>query len=451
MISINKNYIKTIKNYLEKLESSSLSRIPVLKMHGSSFDFNQSKLKKTIVKLKQLCNEELLPYQLVEEEVVDKASVVYALGLIVYNTLTDEKYYGALEHKRVKKAFIYQFLNSILIEEDKSITELITILKAYEDDTQKVEKLDHRYVVEIYSSVGLDRYQNEDSFYVKRISNGLTLLTLADGMGGAQAGKLASTKAIKSCNEYISNNKKNIKKQEINEIETLLKNSILKANDDLIDFAKQYDIQKIGTTLTVALIIDNTVHIGHVGDSRAYKLEKNSLPEQLTEDHSVVEVLKRTEGFEEKGEKYSKNILAFALGKELKAKNIFVTHNSLSKDSELLLCSDGFWDNVDEKYFHEEFNLLTQKVLDSIPKDNVTFIRYSPLRKQVSSVNKKWYLLIAFLILTIVLLYTIFLEGNKEKPNETKIENNNSKIEVRGINSLINEFDIKEEEKNSTK
>ena len=118
-----KDYIKIIENYLKILESSSVEKIPILKTKGNRFDFSKKGLERTKTKLKQICSEELLPYKLMDGD-IDKNSILYALGLVIYNSLTDEKFYGALEHKKIKRAFIYQFLNSTLIEEDKSISEL---------------------------------------------------------------------------------------------------------------------------------------------------------------------------------------------------------------------------------------------------------------------------------------------------------------------------------------
>jgi len=407
-----KDYIKIIKNYLKTLDSSSIEKIPVLKTKGNHFDFSKKRLDRTKTKLKQICSEELLPYKLMDGE-IEKSSIVYILGLIIYNSLTDEKFYGALEHKKVKIPFIYQFLNSVLIEEDKSIAELIGMLELFEEDTKEIKRLNSGYIVEIFSSVGLVRQQNEDSVYVGKLSSDTTLLIVADGMGGGEDGKIASTLAINYCVKKF----RSIKKLDLKipqEIEELLRETILEANNIIIDYAKDRSIKKIGTTLTTVLIIRNLFYIGHVGDSRVYMIDQNSV-KQLSDDHSVVEVLKRS-NFKDKVDKYSKNILAYALGKELSKSNIFTKYDYLSKRNELLLCSDGFWDSVNEKYFNNNFDTLIDKVFDSIPNDNVSFIRYSKRKEQRKKISSKWYILIGFLLLVIGMLYFAFTLLSDKQP-----------------------------------
>jgi hypothetical protein len=117
--------------------------------------------------------------------------------------------------------------------------------------------------------------------------------------------------------------------------------------------------------------------------------------------------------------KYSKNILAFALGRELNKNNIFIKYDYLSKRSGLLICSDGFWDSVNAKYFNNNFNTLIDKVFASIPNDNVSFIRYSKRKVEKEKVNNKWYLLVGLLLLVIGILYFAFtsLDGLSKKSN----------------------------------
>lgn len=437
MASINE-YVKIIKNYLTILESSSIDKIPALKTKENRFDFNKSKLERTKTKLKQICSEELLPYKLMDGD-VDKNSILYVLGLVIYNSLTDEKFYGGLEHKKIKKPFIYQFLNSTLIEEDKSIAELIEMFSVFEEDTKKIKKSNGGYIAEIFSSVGLVRQQNEDSIHVSELSSDTTLLVLADGMGGGEDGKIASSLSIDCCIEKFSSIK-NIDSKTPDEIDKILRQTILEANENVLNYAHSKNIKKIGTTLTIVLIIRNLFYIGHVGDSRVYMIDSNEV-KQLSDDHSVVEVLKRS-NFKDKVDKYSKNILAYALGKELNENNIFTKYDHLPKKSELLICSDGFWDSVNEKYFNESFDILIDKVFDSTPNDNVSFIRYSTRKEQKKKISSKWYILIGILLIIIGMLYFAFSSLNS-KPLEVEILNENSKPIDMGVTRGIREVETK--------
>jgi hypothetical protein len=122
--------------------------------------------------------------------------------------------------------------------------------------------------------------------------------------------------------------------------------------------------------------------VGHVGDSRIYELETGKDVRQITQDHSVREVLFRSNKItEEEKENYQKSILAFVLGKKnLKRENIFIQHSILYENSQLLLCSDGLWEKLDitKNLFNISMEDLKYSIYNSIPSDNVTVIRYFP-------------------------------------------------------------------------
>jgi serine/threonine protein phosphatase PrpC len=144
----------------------------------------------------------------------------------------------------------------------------------------------------------------------------------------------------------------------------------------------------MGTTLTVALIVDKIhLYIAHIGDSRVYELDSNLKVGQITQDHSVVEVLFRLNKItEEQKKSYKKNVLAFVLGKQnLKKDNIFVQQSILYDNSKLLLCSDGFWEKIDitKETFNKPLVELVDEIYNSVPTDNVTVIRYFPKASKV--------------------------------------------------------------------
>src|SRR5690554_4597324 len=136
---------------------------------------------------------------------------------------------------------------------------------------------------------GMVRENNEDSLLVlEETSPKFNVFAVADGMGGHNAGEIASKMAIQGIenffkehhpiSEYIING---------NYIEKLIgqinRNIYEKANADLL-------YKGMGTTLTLILNYSNRIHIAHVGDSRAYRIS-NEVMTRLTEDHSLVEEL----------------------------------------------------------------------------------------------------------------------------------------------------------------
>jgi len=163
-----------------------------------------------------------------------------------------------------------------------------------------------------------------------------------------------------------------------------LRNSIFSANQKILKYMSDNDIDSMGTTLTIAYIVDNIyLYIAHVGDSRIYLMDNNLDINQITPDHSMREVLYRANKITKKEkESYQKNILAFVLGKRnLRRENIFIHQSVLYKNSKLLLCSDGFWEKIDVTVdtFEKPIYKLKEDIYNTIPTDNVTVIRYSSL------------------------------------------------------------------------
>ena len=163
------------------------------------------------------------------------------------------------------------------------------------------------------SHIGRVREVNEDSYYIS--DNELKLFIIADGMGGHNAGEIASQIAIDSIRDYIS---REIQQEEIikeDKILFILKEAITHANH--VIFSKslvEEAYQGMGTTLTV-LIILSKIFIGHVGDSRAYLIRNNNII-QLTQDHSLVAELLRNGSITENEAKIhpQRNIITRALG-----------------------------------------------------------------------------------------------------------------------------------------
>lgn len=191
------------------------------------------------------------------------------------------------------------------------------------------------------SDIGRAREMNQDSFFIPDANSEIKLYILADGMGGYKGGEIASSLAVTSAKHYIVNNIQKVKKEK-EEILALVKSAMEYAN--LVVFEKSREdaeLRDMGTTLDICLILNNRVFIGHIGDSRVYRIRKNII-RKLTSDHSYVEKLLK-EGSITKEEAYNhpkKNMLMKALGCSSSIEPDVMCKGFL-KDDILLMCSDG--------------------------------------------------------------------------------------------------------------
>ena len=135
------------------------------------------------------------------------------------------------------------------------------------------------------SDVGKVRDMNQDAYYISDSLDEIQLFMLADGMGGYKGGEIASNLAIQSAKSYIENNFKDIEKDRDSIIQ-LLGSSMEYANMIVYEKSKESkELEGMGTTLEICLIYNNKVFIGHIGDSRVYRIRKEF------QDHSYVQKL----------------------------------------------------------------------------------------------------------------------------------------------------------------
>lgn len=186
--------------------------------------------------------------------------------------------------------------------------------------------------------VGKVRHNNEDSLIVIEPET----FVVADGMGGAQAGEVASQMLVETVKDFLS------KTPPWNE--QILSQAILLANDKILNLARQNpNYLGMGTTATILSLDDGKAYFAHVGDSRIYRFRNNFL-EQLTEDHSYVETLVRRGEItpEEARVHPMKNVLTQAVGV---VENISVDTANFPVESgdTFLLCTDGLTNMVDDE------------------------------------------------------------------------------------------------------
>jgi PPM family protein phosphatase len=178
------------------------------------------------------------------------------------------------------------------------------------------------------TDTGRQRHANEDSYFAQP-----PVFAVADGMGGAQAGEVASRIAAGAFEKGVD---------EGASAEGQLEEIAQGANREIHDLAQKDSSRAgMGTTLTAALVHDDEVALGHVGDSRAYVLRDGEL-KRLTKDHSLVEELRRQGRLtEEQAEEHpQRSIITRALGPEPEVNVDTMTFPA--KDGDVfLLCSDG--------------------------------------------------------------------------------------------------------------
>jgi len=207
-----------------------------------------------------------------------------------------------------------------------------------------------RLCVGFLSDVGNVREINED-FIGKYEDDEFALYIVADGMGGHNAGDVASKIAVESCIEFIKNN------VGAENIEDLLKDAIKYANNNIYLKAKSNKkLCGMGTTITAFLIHNNEAVVANVGDSSCYIIEDNL--KKVTKDHSLVQQLVDDGSIteEEAINHPNKNIITRALGtKETVDIDIFkINMNSIRK---VILCTDGLSNEVSKE---EMYNIILE-------------------------------------------------------------------------------------------
>lgn len=225
------------------------------------------------------------------------------------------------------------------------------------------------------TDVGNVREHNEDSFLEKS-----PLFVVADGMGGHEAGEVASRIAVQTMEAHMPKSSS----------PEALAAAVLKANEDVLRGAADGTGRPgMGTTLTAALIFDDEVTIAQVGDSRAYLLHDNIL-QRITRDHSLVADLIEQGRLTEEEARFhpQRSVITRALGSDPQMQPDIYSLRVEDGDR-LLLCSDGLTSMVSDEaiemimlaneYPREACDALVDEALAAGGLDNVTVIVIDPL------------------------------------------------------------------------
>ena len=216
---------------------------------------------------------------------------------------------------------------------------------------------------------GRVRPTNQDIYQIEaREDNQTVLLVVCDGMGGANAGNVASRFAAQSFMEAARsalNDALDAQKRQ-----TLLSYALVQANDTVFSLAgRQPEFRGMGTTLVAALVQGEEATILNVGDSRAYLFDGTRL-HQLTEDHSYVEEMRRQGRITEADARThpQKNLITRAVGVEPDVDgDLFEAR--LAPGEILLLCSDGVSHTLTLRQIRETMALSPQACCDKLEEE----------------------------------------------------------------------------------
>ncbi len=202
------------------------------------------------------------------------------------------------------------------------------------------------------SNKGMVRGSNEDFFHVPKNTDDNKIFIVADGMGGENAGEVASCLAVSSAMVYLNDN---FDKE--HDMAILLRKTLNYANRVVYKTAQSdSEYAAMGTTMVCAIVKDDYVFIANVGDSRCYAFSDNKL-EQISIDHSFVQemVEKGLLTAEEAAKHPNKNLITRAIG-VAKFVDVDVFMHKFAKGERILLASDGLTGMVDSEKIIEILN-----------------------------------------------------------------------------------------------
>jgi len=235
-------------------------------------------------------------------------------------------------------------------------------------------------MVGLVSDVGLKRTLNEDfASYLEK--DEFKIYVVADGMGGHNAGEVASEMAAKKIVDYID------EKFSSTNVENLIVEAIEKVNKDIFDFSNTNEkLSGMGTTVTACFMTREFIHVANVGDSCCFGIRDNQI-RKITKDHSLVQELVDIGSISEKeAENHpKKNIITRALGTSGSVSvDVFELKNS--EYDLFILCSDGLTNElskeeilqvvIEEEDYLSMANRLVSLAKEKGGRDNITVLLF---------------------------------------------------------------------------
>ena len=216
------------------------------------------------------------------------------------------------------------------------------------------------------TDVGLQRDHNEDAI---ASDDSMGFVVLADGMGGYKAGEVASEMAVLSITAELMEGLANQQPGKVDsalgkQAEAQLIFDAVKSANEVIYSVSQSQPQcaGMGTTLVVGVFTNNKLLVGHIGDSRMYRLRDQVLS-QITEDHSLLQEQIRLGLITPEQAKYSanKNLVTRALGIDPEVE-LELNEYDVAVGDIYLVCSDGLSDLVDDEVIESALNKLMSDI-----------------------------------------------------------------------------------------
>lgn len=290
------------------------------------------------------------------------------------------------------------------------------------------------------SDKGKVREINEDYFAFYPLSEDSILAIVCDGMGGHNAGEIASHVAVETIyNHFKTSSNKNSTFED-------LKSAFLEANEKIFQLSTLNPEQSgMGTTAVVLFIKGDIAYLAHVGDSRIYRVRGSKI-KQLTKDNSYVQQL-IDNGLihSDEAKKHPKrNIILKAIGIEKQIKPELSEPISILKDDIFILCTDGLTEYLQEKEIknfvlnynpHKAAQMMVDLANKKGGKDNITVQIIKVLKgnnypkstsEKLQSVFFSYWIPIPILFASIVLFYLLFFNSNNTENDNIDVINGDS-------------------------
>lgn len=216
-----------------------------------------------------------------------------------------------------------------------------------------------KFLSAYHTDIGIKKSTNQDSLLIK-IANTpygkVGIFAICDGMGGLSSGELASSSVINGLSKWFEEKFPMLLSKEnlYEEVELSLKQYIRFANSKICDYGKENNL-KLGTTITVMIIVNQKYIIAHVGDSRAYNIGENLV--RITKDQSFVQreidIGNLTE--EQAKNHKKKNLLLQCIG-VTPTVEILTYRGNIKLGTVYLLCTDGLYHKITEKELINNLN-----------------------------------------------------------------------------------------------
>jgi len=195
-------------------------------------------------------------------------------------------------------------------------------------------------MVGLLSDIGNTRTLNEDyiGYYEDEVKK---IYVIADGMGGYNAGEVASKLAVDTAISKLKS------MEDFQDSYSSIREAVLASNKEIYNLSKENDnLSGMGTTVTACLIVNNELYVANVGDSSCYIIKSNHIY-KLTKDHSLVQQLVDNGSItQEEAEVHpNRNIITRALGTNSSVE-VDIFRESLSGIEKIILCTDGLTNYV---------------------------------------------------------------------------------------------------------